>query len=119
MFVYRSRMTIPADSPSVSQSVVVVPSLQVGPLVSAVGDPLRWAIVRELSSGEPRMVNEIAQALRKPPSLISKHLVWLRKAGAVVTGRGRLYSIPPQFVPSPGDGVVDYGHLVLRTKLSG
>lgn len=112
-------MTIPPDPPSATHGAVAVPTLLVGPLVKAVGDPLRWAIVRELSSGEPRMVIEIARALRKPPTLISKHLVWLRKAGAVVTGRGRLYSIPPQFVPSPGDGVVDYGHFVLRTKLEG
>ncbi len=111
-------MSIPPDSSSVSQRAVLVPTLNVGLLVKALGDPLRWAIVRELSSGEPRMVNEIAAALGRPPTLISKHLLWLRKAGAVATGRGRLYSIPPRFVPSPGDGVVDFGHVVLRTKLA-
>ncbi len=119
MFVYRWRMSIPPDSPSAAQGAVAVSTLLVGPLVKAVCDPLRWAIVRELSLGEPRMVTEIARALGKPPTLISKHLAWLRKAGAVVRGRGRLYAIPRQFVPSPGDGVVDYGHLVLRTKLAG
>jgi DNA-binding transcriptional ArsR family regulator len=83
-------------------------------LVKAIGDPLRWEILRQLASGEPRMVVEIAGALRKQPTLISKHLVWLREAGAVEKGRAQLYTIPRRFLPSPGDGVVDFGHCVLR-----
>ena len=84
------------------------------PLLEAVGDGLRWEILRELRSGEPRMVVEIAKTLGKPPTLISKHLARLRKAGVVETGRAGLYTIPRRFLPSPGDGVVDFGHCVLR-----
>ena len=83
-------------------------------LVKAIGDPVRWAILRELAAGEPLMVVEIAQTLKKSPTLVSKHLVWLRKAGAVVTGRAGLYTIPSRFRPVPGERVVDYGYCLLR-----
>jgi DNA-binding transcriptional ArsR family regulator len=95
-------------------SAPAIPRLALAPLVKAIGDPLRWEILRQLASGEPRMVVEIAGALRKSPTLISKHLVWLREAGAVEKGRAQLYTIPRRFLPSPGDGVVDFGHCLLR-----
>jgi hypothetical protein len=51
--------------------------------------------------------------------MTSKHLAVLRKAGAVVQGRGRLYQIPPQHLPSPGERVVDFGHCLLRPDVAG
>lgn len=91
-----------------------IPHLAVTPLVTAVGDPLRWAILAELADGEPLMVKEIAQRLGRKPSIVSKHLAVLRAAGAVVQGRGRLYQIPPHFRIAPDQRHVDFGHCLLR-----
>lgn len=83
-------------------------------MVAALGDPTRWAILAELSSGEPRMVKEIAQKLGRSPSIISKHLAMLQRANMVVTGRGRLWQIPAQFVAAPDQREVDFGYCRLR-----
>ena len=60
------------------------------------------------------MVVEIAEVLRKPATLISKHIARLLKAGALERNRAGLYSIPRRFLPSPGNGLVDFGHCLLR-----
>jgi predicted transcriptional regulator len=83
-------------------------------MVAALGDPTRWAIMAELSSGEPRMVKEIAQRLGRQPAIISKHLAMLKRANMVVTGRGRLWQIPAQFVAVPDQRQVDFGYCLLR-----
>jgi DNA-binding transcriptional ArsR family regulator len=83
-------------------------------LVTAIGDPTRWAILAELSSGEPRMVKEIAQRLGRSPSIISKHLAVMLGAGMVATGRGRLWQIPKHFFTAPEKREVDFGHCLLR-----
>lgn len=100
--------------PNPSPPAPNVPDQPFGPFIKAIGDPIRWAILRELSPGEPLMVVEIARTLKKPPTLISKHLAVLRKAGAVMTGRAGLYSIPARFRPAPGERVADYGYCLLR-----
>jgi hypothetical protein len=51
--------------------------------------------------------------------MTSKHLAVLRKAGAVVQGRGRLYQISPQHLIAPGERVVDFGHCLLRLDAVG
>jgi hypothetical protein len=43
-----------------------------------------------------------------------KHLAALQRAGLAVQERGRLYSIPKQYLPVPGQAVVDFGHCLLR-----
>jgi DNA-binding transcriptional ArsR family regulator len=83
-------------------------------MVAAIGDPTRWAILAELSSGEPRMVKELAQKLGRSPSLISKHLAMLKRANMVVTGRGRLWQIPAHFIAAADKRHVDFGHCLLR-----
>ena len=80
----------------------------------ALGHPLRWRILAELSDGAPLMVVELARRLGRSPALISKHLRVLRQAGMVVIGQAGLYRIPPQYLPSPGQRVVDYGPCLLR-----
>ena len=53
------------------------------------GDPVRWAIVRELRAGT-RCACELSDAADVSPPLLSHHLKVLRKAGLVVgTRRGR------------------------------
>lgn len=108
--IFRIMNTIPAASQTVSSTSM--PAL--APLLAAIGDPVRWRILSELSAGEPLMVVEIAERIGRDAGLVSKHLAVLRKAGLVVSGRARLYQIPLQFLPSPGQRVVDYGHCLLR-----
>jgi DNA-binding transcriptional ArsR family regulator len=103
-----------SDTPATPKTTQTAPLLPLEPLLFAIGDPTRWGILTELSAGEPLMVIELAQRLRRSDSLISKHLAVLRKAGAVISGRGRLYQIPAQFLPEPGKRIVDYGHCLLR-----
>jgi DNA-binding transcriptional ArsR family regulator len=91
-----------------------IPHPPLDALLAAIGAPLRWAILAELGSGEPRMVKEIAQQLRRSPTLISKHMAVLRRAGVVVCGRGGLYQIPAHFRAAPDKQHVDFGHCLLR-----
>ena len=50
------------------------------------GDPVRWALVRELAQSD-RRVRELTAALRLPQSLVSYHLGRLRTAGVVSARR--------------------------------
>ena len=88
-------------------------------LAGALGNPTRWRMLKELSLGEPRMVRELAKIAGCSPDMTSKHLAVLRKAGAVVQGRGRLYQIPSQHLTAPGEHVVDFGHCLLRLDVAG
>ena len=100
-----------------SAAVPPLPSLEL--LAKALGHDARWRILKELSLGEPRMVIELAKVAGCSPDMTSKHLAVLRKAGAVVQGRGRLYQIPKHHLPSPGESIVDYGHCLLRLAVAG
>ena len=75
---------------------------------------MRWGILGELSAGEPLMVVEIAERLKCSPTLISKHMAVLRKAGMVASNRAGQYCIPPHFVMSTAERHVDFGHCLLR-----
>jgi len=88
-------------------------------VAAALGNHTRWLILKELSSGEPRMVRELAAVCGRSPDMTSKHLAVLREAGMVAQGRGRLYQIPKQYLPTPGEAVVDYGHCLLRLDAAG
>ncbi len=91
-----------------------IPHPPLDTLLAAIGAPVRWAILTELGSGEPRMVKEIAQKLRRSPTLVSKHMAVLRRAGVVVCGRGGLYQIPAHFVTAADKRHLDFGHCLLR-----
>jgi DNA-binding transcriptional ArsR family regulator len=109
-------MNTPSDAP---KTVAVTPLPDLDLLAAALGHPARWKILKELSAGEPRMVRELAQVAGCSPDMASKHLAKLRKAGAVVQGRGRLYQIQPHHLPAPGERVVDFGHCLLRLDAAG
>lgn len=91
-----------------------LPLLPAGPLLVAVGNPLRWLILAELAAGEPLMVKEIAERIGRKPSLVSKHLGVLRRAGAVQVGHAHLYQIPKHYAAAPDKRHVDFGHFLLR-----
>jgi len=88
-------------------------------LATALGSDVRWQILKELSGGEPRMVMELAKVVGLSRDATSKQLAVLSRAGAVVQGRGRLYAIPKQYLPQPGQPIVDFGHCLLRLDAAG
>jgi DNA-binding transcriptional ArsR family regulator len=91
-----------------------VPHPDAALLLKAVGDPLRWRILAELAAGEPLMVKELAERVGVSRAVASKQMAVLRRAGAVVVGRGRLYQIPPGHLVAAELRHVDYGHCLLR-----
>lgn len=109
-------MNTPNAAPT---TVPLAPLASLKHLAAALGHPARLKILKELSGGEPRMVRELAQVARCSPDMASKHLAILRKAGAVVQGRGRLYQIPAHYLTTPGERVVDFGHCRLRLDAAG
>jgi DNA-binding transcriptional ArsR family regulator len=83
-------------------------------LLPALYEPIRWRILSELSSGEPRMVKELAKSLKCSPSLASKHVGVLRRAGLITVGRAGVYLIPPHFIVSAAERHLDFGHCLIR-----
>ena len=100
--------------PPIPPSSVRPPLVDLNALARALGQPTRWKMLRELSSGEPRSIAELAAAGGCRYENAVKHLAVLRRAGLVQQGRGRLYQIRPQHLPTPGVAEVDYGHCLLR-----
>jgi DNA-binding transcriptional ArsR family regulator len=88
-------------------------------LASALGHTTRWKMLKELSAGEPRTIDEMAKVSGCSYDNAAKHLASLRRAGLVVQGRGRLYQVPKQYLPVPGQAVVDFGHCLLRLDAAG
>jgi hypothetical protein len=47
----------------------------------------------------------------------SKNMAVLRNAGIVIQGRGRLYSLAPQFIADKDVRIVDFGYCLLRMNV--
>lgn len=86
--------------------------LSLGAITKALGDVTRWRILAELSKGTALMVIELARLVGRSETVVSKQMAVLRKTGAVVIGRGRMYEIPAHFRVEPG--VVDFGYGRMR-----
>ena len=98
---------------------IVTPLPDLTLLASALSHTTRWKMLKELSCGEARTIDEMAKVGGCSYDNAAKHLFMLRRAGLVVQGRGRLYQIPRQYLPAPGEAVVDYGHCLLRLDAAG
>jgi len=95
-----------------SPKIASLPDLK--PLTNALSHPARWKMLKELTAGESRAIAELAGVGECSYESARKHLAVLCRAGIVVQGRGRLYQIPKQYLPTPGEPVVDFGHCLLR-----
>lgn len=93
-----------------------LPSINPDALILVLAHKSRWRLLKALTHGEPREVRELAKAAGCTYQNMSRHLHVLRSAGLVVRGRGGLYQIPKQFLPSPGQPIVDCGHCLLRLE---
>jgi DNA-binding transcriptional ArsR family regulator len=107
------------STPEPPKTAIGTPLPDLGRLVSALGHTTRWKMLKELSAGEPRTIDEMAKVAGCNYDNASKHLAMLRRAGLVVQGRGRLYQVPKQYLPTPGQPIVDFGHCLLRLDAAG
>jgi len=117
---------VPQAPPAVSATAQSIPpQFASNPvkLLAAIADPVRWAVLRELAGGESLSVLELAGRLVKDSNLVSKHLRWLREAGAVavvtvpgVDGRKSSHAVQAVFLRKDANGKpeIDYGVCVLR-----
>jgi hypothetical protein len=80
----------------------------------AINQMSRWKMLKELTCGEARTIAELAAV--GGCSYVSgvKHLQLLYRAGLVERGRGGVYQLVRQYLPAPGQPVVDFGHCLLR-----
>lgn len=90
------------------------PPVPLDALAPALADPSRWRILWEIGRGEALPVHELARRIGRKPSLTSKHVGVLRKAGLIVAGYGGLYQLAPALRPPPGSQTADLGCCVLR-----
>ena len=107
------------STPETTKAATVTPLPDLELLAGALGNSTRWKMLKELSIGEPRMVAELATVAGCNYDNAGRHLAVLRKAGLVVRGRGRLYQMAKQYLPTPGQPVVDFGHCLLRLDAAG
>jgi DNA-binding transcriptional ArsR family regulator len=92
------------------------PTIALDDLLAVISNLSRWKLLRELPSGEPFMVLELAERVRLSPDVVSKHLALFRHAGIVLKGRNRLYQLAPQFLADKTNRVLDFGWCLLRTN---
>jgi DNA-binding transcriptional ArsR family regulator len=84
--------------------------LDLANILRTVGDPLRLAIVRELSGGDEKPCNQLQEALGLPASTCSYHLRLLREAGVTRTraeGTERFTSLRRDDLDARFPGLVD------------
>jgi len=85
----------------------------------AINQMSRWKMLKELTCGEPRTIAELAAVGGCSYASGVKHLQVLRQAGLVEQGRGGVYQLVRQYLPTPGQPVVDFGHCLLRLDAAG
>ena len=91
-------------------------------LLSALGNPVRWQVLRMLATEGPQSVNDLAARTDRAQHSMSKHLQVLRAAGAVVMvpgtdgdGRKLFHALPPGCLRAGVNGrEIDYGSCLLR-----
>jgi DNA-binding transcriptional ArsR family regulator len=105
-------------SDSVSEPAIPA-EISFSALASALGSPVRWRILREISRGEGLLIVEVAERLGMKQGTISKHMKVLRDKGLVATNRAGLNSIPAGRLISAEEGIVDYGNCLLRLRRDG
>ena len=94
--------------------VAVSPPSNAPRFFAALGNPLRWEMVKMLVKQGPMCATQVAAVLKRDFDGVSKHLRVLRQGGVVqsVPGQDRrlaFFRIPPANQPEPG--LLDYGLL--------
>ena len=84
------------------------------PLVTALGNEVRWRLLQALVHGEGRELRELAAAVGHASDNTRRHLAILVEAGLVFQGRGHLYQMVASRLPQPGQPLLECGHCLLR-----
>ena len=90
------------------------PLLDFETVLTVVSASIRWKILKVVCDGELIGPQDLAPLVGCTPSAASKHLRVLLDAGVCVQGRGGLYRRAPQFLPPPGQKVIDFGYCLVR-----
>jgi len=106
-------MSDPQAGPSIPSATIPLEQI-----LTAISNPVRWSLLRELASGEQFMVSELAERVGQSADATSKNMAVLRTAGVVIQGRNRLYQIAPQFLTDKTERVLDFGYCLLRLNTS-
>ena len=119
-------MSETAPTTNTPSEPVQVPARQTGVPVDvlvAMADPVRYAVMKELSDGSYPAVKDLAAKLGCHPDQMGRHLQRMCKAGIVMEvrateadKRSRYYMVPKEFRSTMPDGtrVLDFGKVVLR-----
>src|ERR1017187_6399708 len=93
-------------------------------LLRALGNPVRWEVLRLLATEGPQSVTVLAARTDRAQHSMTKHLQVLRAVGAVVMvsstdgdGRKLFHTLPPGYLRDGANGKeIDYGVCVLRLR---
>jgi DNA-binding transcriptional ArsR family regulator len=91
-------------------------SISLANLALGMGNEVRLQVLRELAAGEALMTVELAERVGTSASNLFHHMKKLLDAGMVQQNRAGLYSIPPQYIASTEERLLDYGTCLLRLK---
>lgn len=105
------------NTTSDTSKTVLLPDLAL--LLVAISHIGRWKMLRELSLGEPREISELANVAGCSYDMARKNLDVLVAAGITVKTRGRCFQLQKQYLPKPGEPVVNFGHCLLRLDAAG
>ncbi|MEI7809355.1 MAG: hypothetical protein WCJ07_12815 [Verrucomicrobiota bacterium] len=97
-----------------SKSAVTGPLPDLALALRAISLVSRWNMIKLLTCGEAIGIMELAEAGGCSYESAIKHLQVLLQAGLVQRGRGGGYQLVRQYLPKPGEPVVDFGHCLLR-----
>jgi DNA-binding transcriptional ArsR family regulator len=105
---------------------VIIAAVDPVAVMLALGNPVRWAVLRKLAQDGPQSVNDLAAMSGLGQDSTSRHMTLLYEVGAVVAvappdgdGRKQFYAIPPGCLRDGAAGKeVDYGADLLNPTTS-
>ncbi len=103
--------------PQGSAPGLVTPPASLPDFFAALGNPLRWEMVKLLATGSAMSATAMAEALHRDFDGVSKHLHILRNAGVLSWRAGEDRRQALYFIPEANrrlDGALDYGSCVIR-----
>jgi DNA-binding transcriptional ArsR family regulator len=106
-----------AGPPASAGTVKPAKTIHPAKAFAALGNPLRWEILKMLAEGRGLSASQVAARVKRDFDGVSKHLRLMREAGVLTSMRGEdrrleLYHIPESILRA--DGVVDLGFCAIR-----
>ena len=114
---------LPTTTPAAPATTPAAPATPPAPPVdrpeffSALGNPMRWELVKIMATGKALSASEAAKAVGRDFDGVSKHLRILRRARVVASRRGEDERLKLYYIPEANrrmDGVLDYGFCVIK-----